>query len=130
MPLSHKLILYVTLGSLCLSLIVPGLWEVFRDNPGSPGLIAQHVDALNQLRAYNGMITAIGFMSGVAIINIERNRTLILILATLLLFLALSRLISLLLDGLPGLVTLTYLVMEVLISVILFVFVPPKSARH
>jgi len=108
--------------------MVPGLWEVFRHNPGSPGLIAQHVDALNQLRAYNGMMTAVGFMSGVAIINMERNRTLILVLATLLLFLALSRLISLLLDGLPGLVTLTYLIMEVLISVILFVFMPPKSA--
>jgi len=128
MPLSHKRILYVTLAFLCLSLMVPGLWEVFRHNPGSPGLIAQHVDALNQLRAYNGMMTAVGFMSGVAIINMERNRTLILVLATLLLFLALSRLISLLLDGLPGLVTLTYLIMEVLISVILFVFMPPKSA--
>jgi len=106
----------------------PGLWEVFRSNPGSPWLLAQHVDAFNQLRAYNGMVAAIGFMSGVAIFNLERNRTLILVLAIIMLFLATSRIISFLIDGVPGLVTLTYMVTELLISVILFVFLPPKSA--
>jgi len=110
--------------------MMPGLWEVFRINPGSPGLIAQHVDALNQLRAYNGMVTAVGFMSGITMYKIERNRTLILVLAIMVLFLALSRLISLLIDGIPGSVTLTYLVIEVLISVILFVFMPPKNIQR
>ncbi len=126
MPHSHKLILYVTLGFLCISLIVPGLWEVFRSAPGHPDLVAQHVDALNQLRAYNGMVAAVGFMSGIATFKIEHNRTLILTLAIIMLFLATSRIISLLIDGIPGLLTLTYIFMESLISVILFVFLPPK----
>lgn len=66
MPFIRTRILYVTLGFLCLSLMGPGIWELLRISPGSPGLVAQHVDALNQLRAYNGMITAVGVMSGFA----------------------------------------------------------------
>jgi len=127
MPLSHKVILYVTLSFLCISLMGPGLWEIFRNTPGSPGLMAQHVDALNQLRAYNGMLTAIGLMSGLAIIKVERNRTLVFTLAIILIFLAFSRIVSILIDGIPGIMTLTYLVMEVLIAVILLVFMPHSA---
>jgi len=105
----------------------PGLWEIFRNTPGSPGLMAQHVDALNQLRAYNGMLTAIGLMSGLAIIKVERNRTLVFTLAIILIFLAFSRIVSILIDGIPGIMTLTYLVMEVLIAVILLVFMPHSA---
>lgn len=129
MPLSHKLILYVTLAFLCLSLMGPGLWELFRNSPGSPGLVAQHVDALNQLRAYNGMVTAVGFMSGFAMIKIEQNRTLVFTLAIIMLFLATSRIISILIDGVPGFVALSYLGVEILIAVILFIFLPAKRAR-
>jgi len=127
MPLGHKLILYITLGLLCLSLLLPGLWEVFRNSPGHPHLLAQHVDALNQLRAYNGMVAALGLLSGFAIFNIERNRTLILTLAFIMLFLTISRLISVLIDGMPGLWTLIYIVIEALMALILFVFRPPKG---
>jgi len=128
MSLGQKLILYATLGLLCLSLLLPGLWEVFRSSPGHPHLLAQHVDALNQLRAYNGMVAAVGLLSGIAIFNIESNRTLILTLAFILIFLTISRLISVLIDGMPGLWTLIYIVIESLIALILFVFRPPKGA--
>jgi len=128
MPRGHKLILYVTLGLLCLSLLLPGLWEVFRSTPGHPHLLAQNMDALNQLRAYNGMVAAVGLLSAMAIFNIERNRTLILTLALIMLFLTIARVISVLIDGIPGLWTLIYIVMEGLIALILFVFRPPKCS--
>ena len=127
MPFFHKLILYITLGFLCLSLMLPGLWEVLRSTPNQSGLVAQHVDALHQLRAYNGMVAAVGFISGITIFNLERNRDLIIVLAMIMLFLATSRTISLFFDGVPGLLTLVYILTEILIAMILFVFLPPNK---
>ncbi|WP_432474254.1 DUF4345 domain-containing protein [Amphritea sp. HPY] len=126
MPVSHKRVLYATLGFLCLSLLGPGLWELFSSSPDNAGLIALQLEALNQLRAYNGMVAAVGFLAGVAIFNIEHNRSLILALAVIMLFLVLSRLISLFIDGVPGTITLTYIAIESLIAVILLVCMPPK----
>jgi uncharacterized membrane protein len=93
------------------------------------GLIGQHVDAINQLRAYNAMVAAVGFISGIAIFNIEQNRNLILVLAIIMTFLALSRLISVLIDGVPGSLILIYMGVESLIAVMLLVFMPPKSLQ-
>jgi hypothetical protein len=108
--------------------MLPGLWEVFRSSPHQSGLVPQHVDALNQLRAYNGMVVAVGFISGITIFNVERNRTLIIALATIMLFLAISRTISVFLDGVPGLLTLAYMLIEFLIAILLLVLLPPKKA--
>lgn len=126
MPFSHKLILRLTLFFLCLSLMLPGLWEVFRSAPTQSGLVPQNVDALSQLRAYNGMVAAVGFVAGISIFNLEHNRTLIIALATIMLFIAISRTMSLFLDGVPGLLTFAYIPVELLIGIILLLFLPPK----
>lgn len=126
MPISHKRVLYATLGFLCLSLLGPGLWEVFSSSPENAGLIALQSDALNQLRAYNGIVAAVGFLAGVAIFNIEHNRSLIFSLAVIMIFLVLSRLISLFIDGVPGAMTLTYIAFESVIALILLLCMPPK----
>jgi len=126
MPVSHKRVLYATLGFLCLSLLGPGLWELFSSSPENGGLIALHLDALNQLRAYNGMVAAVGFLAGIAIFNIEHNRRLIFALAVIMIFIVLSRLVSLFIDGVPEAITLTYIAIESVITVILLVCMPPK----
>ncbi len=60
---AHALTLYVLLGLLGLSLIIPGLLGMFRLSEGSKWLFAETVDARNHLRALNGMMTAVGIIA-------------------------------------------------------------------
>lgn len=63
MTIIHKLILYGLLGLLGASLVIPGLIEMLKQQPGIPGLAPVTPDAKNQFRALNGMMVGVGIIA-------------------------------------------------------------------
>ena len=126
MSVLHKLILYGSLAFLGISLVIPGLIEMYILQPGSPGLLAETTDAKNQLRALNGMMTGVGFLALWACINLQHSRTLILSLGGILLLVVLARGYAMIVDGLPTLMTWGYFALELMFS-LLFLLWPPTE---
>ena len=124
MTILHKLVLLASLGFLGVSLVLPGLIEMFKLQPGSPGLIPETVNAKNQLRALNGLMTGLGFLALWACVDLERSRILVLALGGILLLVVIARLYSFFIDGPPGLMTWVYVIIEFLLAVI-FIIWPP-----
>ena len=124
MSVLHKLILYGSLAFLGISLVIPGLIEMFKLQPGSPGLLAETTDAKNQLRALNGLMTGLGFLALWACVDLERSRILVLALGGILLLVVIARFYSFFADGSPGLMTWVYGIIELLLAVIFIVWPP------
>lgn len=124
MSLLHKLLLYASLGFLGISLVVPGLIEIIKNQPGSAGLTPDTIDAKNQFRALNGMMTGIGLLALAACFDLEKARYLVLALGGILLLVFMARMYSILTDGLPGLMTGVYAAVELLLAII-FLMWPP-----
>ena len=124
MSFLHKLVLLASMGFLGISLVIPGLIEMFKLQPGSPGLLPETVDAKNQLRALNGLMTGLGFLALWACVDLERTRILVLALSGILLLVVIARFYSFCIDGLPGLMTWVYVIIEFLLAVI-FIAWPP-----
>jgi hypothetical protein len=61
--LVDQVILYLSLGFLGFSLLIPRLTGVFRASTGHKWLVARNVDAENHLRALNGIMAALGMIS-------------------------------------------------------------------
>ena len=123
---THKLILYGSLGFLGLSLVLPGLVEMFKSQPGSAsGLIPETIAANNQLRALNGMMLGIGVLALWACYDLEGSRVLVLIVGGLLVPIVIARLYSVLVDGYPGLMTLLYLAIEACLCSVFLLWPPP-----
>ena len=122
---AHALTLYVLLGLLGLSLIIPGLLGMFRLSEGSKWLFAETVDARNHLRALNGMMTAVGIIALWACWDITGARGLVIGLGIVMAALVVARLYSLVIDGLPGGMTILYLAVEVLMATIFLAWPPP-----
>lgn len=125
MNLNHKIILYSALGFLGFCLIIPGLIEIFKNPPGGSGLVTETIDAKNQLRALNGMMTGIGFIALYACAYLENSRVLVLALGWLLLMVAAARIYSLFIDGCCSLTSWLYLAVEFSLA-LLFLLWPPK----
>jgi len=123
MDITHKLILYLSLGFLAISLIIPGLIEMFKTFPNALPVPA---DTRNQLRALNGMMTGVGFMALWACLDIDHSRLLIVTLGGVLLLVVIARIYSCLVDGFPELVSWFYLGIEMLLAV-LFLKWPPGN---
>ena len=124
MSLLHKLLLYSSLGFVGISLVIPGLIEIIKTQPGSPGLVPETMDAKNQFRALNGMMTGIGLMALAACIELEKARFLVLALGGILLLVFAARMYSIIIDGNPGLMTIVYATVELLLALI-FLMWPP-----
>ena len=124
MSILHKLVLFASLGFLGTSLVIPGLLEMFKLQAGIPGLLPETVNAKNQLRALNGLMTGLGFLALWACVDLERSRILVLALGGILLLVVIARFYSFFVDGLPGLMTRVYVIIEFLLAVI-FIAWPP-----
>ena len=124
MSILHKLVLFASLGFLGISLVIPGLIEIFKLQAGSPGLLPETVNAKNQLRALNGLMTGLGFLALWACVDLERSRILVLALGGILLLVVIARFYSFFADGSPGLMTWVYGIIELLLAVIFIVWPP------
>lgn len=128
MSAAHMAILYCLLGLLGLSLIGPGLAGMLRPGIGRTWLIAEAADARNHLRGLNAMMAALGMVALWACWDLENSRLLVLALGVVMAALVVARLYSLLVDGLPGGVTLTYLAVEVILACAFLLWPPPAGA--
>jgi hypothetical protein len=127
MTRSHRRVLTGALLLLGLSLFLPGVLQLLDPQTGTSWLIAENRDALNHLRALNGMMASIGLISLWACWRLQYSRQLVMILGWLMLALVASRLCAIALDGLPGFMTWFYLMVEgVLMG--LFLFWPPRAS--
>lgn len=124
MSLLHKLVLLASLGFLGLSLVIPGLIEIFKLQPGSPGLLPETVNTKNQLRALNGMMAGFGFIALWACVDLENSRTLVLSLGSMLFLVVIARIYSFFVDGMPDLMTWVYVIIEIFLALV-FIIWPP-----
>ncbi len=124
MSLLHKLVLLASLGFLGLSLVIPGLMEMFKLQPGSSDLLPETVSAKNQLRALNGMMTGFGFLALWACVDLEHSRILVLALGSMLLLVVIARFYSFFVDGLSDLMSWDYVIIELLLAIV-FITWPP-----
>ena len=124
----HQLILYVSLGFLGLSLLVPGLAEAFRVTTGQKWLVAADVDASNHLRALNGMMAAVGMIALWACWDLPTARTLVTALGAIMVFLVVARIYSMVVDGVPGLASNVYLGVEAALGTMFLGWPPPMGA--
>ena len=121
-------VLYCLLGLLGVSLVFPGLAGTFRPGIGHTWLIAESADARNHLRGLNAMMAGLGMVALWACWDLESSRQIVLGLGVVLAVIVVARLYSLLIDGLPGATTLTYLVIEVLLAAVFLLWPPPPLA--
>src|ERR1700676_3090793 len=108
----HQLILYASLGFLGLSLLIPGLMDAFRVTTGQKWLVAADVDARNHLRALNGMMAAVGMIALWACWELPMARCLVRGVGTIMVFLVVARIYSMVVDGVPSLANTVYLGVE------------------
>jgi hypothetical protein len=87
----HQLILYVSLGFLGLSLLIPGFMDTFWVTTGRKWLAAADVNAKNHLRALNAMMAAVGLMALSACWDLAAARPLVTALGTLMVFIVVAR---------------------------------------
>ena len=126
MTLAHQLVLYAALAVLAVSLVVPGLIGVFKPGIGRTWLVAETVDASNHLRALNAMMAALGAVALYACWEIERSRLLVLALGAVMAALVVARITSLIVDGRPGIWTLVYLAVELVLAALFLGWPPPR----
>ncbi len=124
MLLLHKLVLSGLLGVLGVSLLFPGLLELFKVHPGTSGVSLNTVDAKNQFRALHGMMAGVGIIALWACIDLANARNLVLGLGVIMAMLVIARSYSMLADGIPGQTSWLYLSVEMLFAVV-FLFWPP-----
>jgi hypothetical protein len=127
MNMAHRVILSTCLGVLGLSLLVPGLLNVLRPGTGTPGLIATNADAANHARALNGMMAAVGAGALWACLDLPRARQLVLALGLLMVALVVARAYSIAVDGMPGMATRLYLVVELTFGLVFLGWPPPDA---
>lgn len=125
MSVIHRLTLSVLLGILGVSLVIPGLIDIFRSATGRSWLVAESVDAGNHLRALNGMMTGFGLIAFWALFSLPNARVLVIALGVVLATVALARIYAMLADGLPGPVTWVYLGFEIAMAAVFLIWPPP-----
>ena len=129
MSLAHAGVLYAALVLLGFSLLGPGLAGVFRVKIGRTWLIADQADARSHLRGLNATMAALGLIALWACWDLENSRLLVQGLGLVMAVLVLSRLYSLLVDGWPGGLTLTYLGVECALAALFLIWPPPMATN-
>jgi hypothetical protein len=127
MTLVHQVTLYLSLGFLGFSLLIPGLAGVFQATTGHKWLVARNVDAANHLRALNGMMAALGMISLWTCWDLPRARVLVEVLGALMVFLVIARVFSTVVDGVPGRASKIYLGVEAMLGAIFLAWPPPAG---
>ncbi len=125
MVLIHKLVLYVLLGFLGISLVFPALMELFKMPPGSSDFMLTTTDARNQFRALHGMMLGLGIIALWACLDIESSRGLVQGLGVIMAMLVIARGYSILADGMPGIMSMVYLVVELALAMVFLLWPPP-----
>ncbi len=125
MILLHKFVLYGLLGFLGISLLLPGLIELFKVRPGNSGILSTNTDARNQFRALHGMMAGLGILAFWACLDIEGSRNLVLGLGVIMAMLVIARGYSIIVDGLPGTMSMVYLVVELTLALVFLLWPPP-----
>ena len=128
MSAAHQAILYVSLMSLGLSLVVPGLTDTLRRATGSKWLIAADVGAKGHLRGLNGMMTAIGAIALWACWDLPNAGPLVEALGAVMVFVAAARIYSMVVDGFPNLTGQLYLGVEATLGAVFLAWPPPIVA--
>ncbi len=118
-------VLYCLLVLLGIGLLGPGLAGVFQIKIGRTWLIADATDARSHLRGLNATMAAVGMLALWACWDLERSRMLVLALGVVMAAVVVSRLYSLLVDGLPGATSLIYLAIEALLGGVFLAWPPP-----
>jgi uncharacterized protein (DUF1786 family) len=111
---------------LGISLLLPGLSELFPVSIQWHGVVPEMIEAKHQFRVLHAMMAALGIVALYSCIDIVRNQLLIRVLAVVLSCVVMARFYSMFVDGVPGALTLAYLAIEVVMIVILFRWVPTK----
>jgi hypothetical protein len=114
----NRVVLYGLLGLLGADLLLSGLFGVFAPGTGDSRLVAQSVEARNQLRAFYGMMAALGAVALRSCFDLVRFRHVISALGVVMALVAVARIYSLIADGRPGGMFFLYLAVEALMSVI------------
>lgn len=125
MILLHKLVLYGLLLFLGVSLVYPGLVELFKGLPGNSGLTLHTPDAKNQYRALHGMMAGLGVLAFWACLDLEHSHDLVLGLGVIMVMLVIARAYSMIVDGLPGTMSLVYFAVEVVLAAVFLLWPPP-----
>jgi len=122
-----RVILYGLLGLLGADLLISGLLGVFAPGTGDTRLVAQSVEARNQLRAFYGMMAALGAVALRSCFDLVRFRHVINASGLVMALVAVARTYSLIVDGRPGGMFFLYLAVEALMSVIFLTWAPRSS---
>ncbi len=125
MILVHKLVLYALLGFLGISLLFPGLIELFKAQPGNSDFLLTTTDARNQFRALHGMMAGLGILALWACLDLEGSRIIVLGLGVIMAMLVIARGYSMFMDGLPGMMSLVYLAAELALALVFLLWPPP-----
>lgn len=124
----HKWILTVLLICFGLSLLIPGIVEMF-----SLELVTSDTESIsqtNQRRALHGMMAGLGLLSCMACFRLAQARVLVMGIGFTLVLVVTGRLYSLIIDGTPAKVTLFYLIIETLLALIFLLLPPTGTARR
>lgn len=124
----HKFSLCGLLLFLGVSLVVPGLMEMLRFESSFSPVVITTVDVRNQYRALHGMMVGLGLLAMTACFNLERARNLVLWLGTTMALLVIARIYSLIVDGIPGTMTLIYLFIEAVLAMVFLLY--PPAQKH
>jgi hypothetical protein len=112
----NRVTLYSLLGLLGANLLVSGLLGMFAPGTGDSRLVAQSVEARNQLRAFYGMMAALGAVAIRSGFDLVRFRHVIGTLGVVMALVVVARTYSLIADGRPGGMFFLYLAVEALIA--------------
>tara|TARA_R110001583_G_scaffold98012_2_gene242895 strand:- start:4562 stop:4942 length:381 start_codon:yes stop_codon:yes gene_type:complete len=125
MVLIHKIVLYGLLGLVGISLLIPGLMELLKLEPGNPGFMLISADAKNQFRALYAMMAGVGIMSLWACMDLESARKLVLSLGVIMAITVCARGYSIFVDGMPRAISQLYLFIETVFALVFLLWPPP-----
>jgi len=91
-------------------------------------MVLTTTDARNQFRALHGMMAGLGILAFWACMDIESSRNLVLGLGAIMAMLVMARGYSLLVDGMPGTMSMVYFVAELALALIFLLWPPPIQA--
>lgn len=123
---AHKYTLWLLLGFLGLSLVIPGLINMLRPSMEGDVVYTDSISGRNHLRALNAMIAAVGVLAIGACFDINHSRRLVMALGLILLFIVLARAYSLFIDGMPSFSIIVYLLFELIMALVFLLWPPPQ----
>ena len=123
----HKLILLALLLFLSINLVIPGIMEMFHIEQSASVIEGISIDHRNQHRALNAMMVGLGILALLACIRLDRARTLVVGIGITLALVAMGRVYSLIFDGIPGTMSLLYLLIETALAVVFLTLPPPAN---